>query len=147
MTNRSKKLQRLFQRTSITQSRVSDFNKNTNSNQLSLTSNCFSSSLAPPRHWSSDSSYQCAHGSGLVKGSNHPGGSSPHQHDRFPSTHIPTKTQTHMRLFARLLITTRGLHLVAPQQNRATDEIFLPCCVVLLSLLTSEELLGNFGKL
>lgn len=103
--------------------------------------------LSPPRHWSSDSSYQCAHGSGLVKGSNHPGGSSPHQHDRFPSTHIPTKTQTHMRLFARLLITTRGLHLVAPQQNRATDEIFLPCCVVLLSLLTSEELLGNFGKL
>lgn len=73
--------------------------------------------LSPPRHWSSDSSYQCAHGSGLVKGSNHPGGSSPHQHDRFPSTHIPTKTQTHMRLFARLLITTRGLHLVAPQSH------------------------------
>lgn len=151
MTNRSKKLQRLFQRTSITQSRVSDFNKNTNSNQPSLTSNCFSSSLAPPRHWSSDSSYQCAHGSGLVKGSNHPGGSSPHQHDRFPSTHIPTKTQTHMRLFARLLITTRGLHLVAPQShwNKTGQRMRFSyraalCCCRCWPRRNFWETLGNF---
>lgn len=36
---------------------------------------------------------------------------------------------------------------VTLKQNWATDEIFLPCCGVLLLLLTSEELLGNFGKL
>ena len=156
MTNQSKKLQRLFQWTSVTQSRVSDCNKKkgptliqTNPLSLSHTLNCFSSSLAPPslKQWLSIPMCSWIRSCERLKSS---------RRQFSTSAHIPTKTQTHMGLlFVCLLITTRGLHLVAPQShwNKTGQQMrfsyraaaaWCCCCWYCWPRRNFWETLGNF---